>query len=75
MNNKRRSKLKKADGILSEALSIVQAVLDEEEDSFENIPESLQGTDRYDKMEEAIDYLGDCVEQIDAAKTSISMAV
>lgn len=75
MNNKRRSKLKKADKLLDEALSIVSMVLDEETDSFDNIPDALQGTERYEKMEEAIDYLGDCVEQIDSAKGSISMAV
>lgn len=75
MNNRRRSKLKKADKLLSEALSVVSNVLDEESDCFDNVPDSLQGTENYEKMEDAIDYLGDCVEQIEAAMGSISMAV
>lgn len=75
MNNKRRGKLKKADKLLGEALSIVSGVLDEETDSLDNIPDTLQGTERYEKMENSIDYLEDCVEQIDAARGSISMAV
>ena len=75
MNNKRRTKLKKADKLLDEALSLVSLVLQEEEDSLDNIPESLQDTERYEQMETAVDYLGDCVEQIDSARGSIAMSI
>lgn len=54
MNNKRRSTLNDALKLLEEASNIVSQVLDEEQDSFDNIPENLQDSDRYSKAESAV---------------------
>lgn len=40
-------------------------VLDEETEAMENIPESLQDTDRYQICEESIDFLDSAIGEID----------
>ena len=40
-------------------------ILDEESEAIENIPESLQDTDRYQVCEESIDYLDNAIGEID----------
>ena len=53
---------------------MVSSVLDEEEDAFDNIPENLQGSERYEKTEDAIDCLNDASENIDAAIEKLNEA-
>ena len=40
-------------------------ILDEETEAMENIPESLQDTDRYQICEESVDYLDSAISEID----------
>ena len=65
MNNDRREKLKRANGYLELALGIVSGVLDEEESCLDNIPENLQGSERYEKIETAVDNLESVIESIE----------
>lgn len=55
MNNNRRKRLKQASELLNQALSIVTEAKEEEEDSLDNLPENLQGGERYAAMEKAVD--------------------
>ena len=50
MNQKRRNLLKSASNLLDQAEAIVQRAADQESDSMDNMPESLQGSDQYDKI-------------------------
>lgn len=73
MNNSRRrrlrlaiEKLRKDKPEIETARNILEDILSEEEDARDNIPESLQDSDRYqvceescDLLEQAIDVLGD----------------
>ena len=65
MNNKRRKEI--AD-VIRQIESVVEAILNEEQDAFDNMPESLQcsynGTvseDAQDSLESAIDCLEDAI--------------
>ena len=71
MNNKRRELLKGAVGLLEKASGIVSMALDEEQDCLDNMPENLSDSERYKKMESAIDLLDDVVGQIDSAQENI----
>jgi poly-gamma-glutamate capsule biosynthesis protein CapA/YwtB (metallophosphatase superfamily) len=53
MNNDRRKEINKAIGLLQEALSILEVARDEEGDTFNNMPENLQSSERGQKTEEA----------------------
>lgn len=64
MNKKRKNKLRKASCLLMEAISILAEVYDEENDCLDNTPENLQGSQRYEESEcaiEALDEASDCI--------------
>ena len=42
---------------------------------MDNYPENLQGTDRFEQMEDAVDNLNDALEKIDEVKGHIEMAI
>lgn len=66
MNNARRNELKsvitllqKAEQLRSEAAELLTQIQDDEQDYFDNMPESLQGGDKGTAAEEAISALED----------------
>lgn len=75
MDAKRRERLKGALNMLSNATLIIEAVCEKEEDCLDNYPENLQGTERYEKMEDAVDRLNDALENIETAKSSVESAM
>lgn len=52
----------------------MSTALDGEEDALDNMPENLQGSERYEKIEAAVDLLNDASECIDAAIEKINEA-
>lgn len=74
MNNKKRESLKDAKMYLERASNIVSKVLDDEQDCLDNMPENLQASERYERMEAAIDKFEEAIEQIDGAKENIDEA-
>lgn len=74
MNDNRRKVLGRAKDLLREAAVLVDRVCDQEEDSLDNMPENLQGSDRYEKIERAVDNLREAMEHIESAQTCITEA-
>lgn len=74
MNNKRRELLKQSIQMLEKAFDYVSQALDEEQDCLGGIPENLQASEAYEKMEAAIDNLESAIDSIDSAKESIEVA-
>lgn len=62
MNKKR--KLSIID-VLNHASAQLMYIKDEEENAMDNVPESLHETERYERMEEALDFLNETIETID----------
>lgn len=75
MNKKRRELLKSAIPFLAKAASIIERAAEQESDSLDNIPENLHDTDRYEKMEKAVENLEAALEHIDNAKDCIDEAI
>ena len=75
MDDKRREKLRNVLRILTSAADIVDSVCDKEQDCVDNYPENLQGTERFERMEDAVDNLNDALEKIDDAKLAIESAI
>lgn len=74
MNKARRQTLNKIIGALTEQAELLSAAAEEEEDYMDNMPENLQGSQRYEDAEEnvadlesASDYLNDAIESIQSA--------
>lgn len=65
MNAQRRKMIQKALGLVSEARSILEEALEEEQEAFDNMPESLQYSDRGATMEENIDNLETAVSTLE----------
>ena len=74
MNNKRRDLLKLAMRALEKASDYISQALEEEQDCLDNVPESLQSSEMYEKMEAAIDNLESAIDSIDSAKESVGEA-
>lgn len=64
MNATRRRKLFNVVSELYDVLSRLQIIKDEEAEALEAIPESLQGTDRYNAMEENVDNFTEIDEEL-----------
>lgn len=74
MNKQRRVKLSEAHSLLGKAVSLVEGVKDDEQDSLENLPESLQSSKRGEAMEEAVDELQMAIDSISDAMEHIDCA-
>lgn len=64
MNRERRKTLMKAVEWLSDGYSTLEEVIVEEEEAFENMPESFQDSERGLKMEDTIYDLKDAYDSI-----------
>lgn len=64
MNAARRKEIGKAVQLLEDAKNILEYVCDEEEEAFDNMPESLQESERGEAMAEAIEILSYNYEEL-----------
>lgn len=74
MNKFRRKALQDIFDKITELQEELEAIKDEEDESRENMPENLQGSERYEQsetassdMEEAIEYLSSACDSIESA--------
>lgn len=72
MNKHRRSELKKAYTLLSQALHIINSVHDDEQDVLSNIPENLQNSEMYENIEHAVDELQEAIDHIETAEENLN---
>lgn len=71
MNKQRRKDLLDVAESLQEALDRLSEVRDEEQEAFDNMPESLQYGSRRDAMQDAIDTMDEWEGEIDEIKSRI----
>ena len=74
MNDTRRKALKKLANQLEDIRAEIEALKDEEQEYRDNMPENLQGSERYEaseeadgNMDEAIEYLYSAIESVESA--------
>lgn len=75
MNKKRRELLQSARPFLTQAASIIEQAAEQESDCLDNMPGSLQDTDRYEKMEKAVENLEAALEHIENAQDCLAEAI
>ena len=71
MNAERRQKLDAIHSQLLEAISQLEDVMAEEEEARDNMPESLQGGERYNASEEASYAMEEARDEIESAADKI----
>ena len=74
MNKARRLSIMKTINSLQILKSDVENIQSEEQDAYDNLPESLQDSERGDRMQDAIGNLDDALTLIDEAVTSLMQA-
>lgn len=74
MNNARRKRICKIADALNELKDQIDELYEEEHGAFENIPESLQGTKRYEIAENAVDMLESASLRVENAITFLEDA-
>lgn len=65
MNKQRRKAIDAVREKLEELLEELEAIKDEEQEAFDNLPESLQASERGEAMEEAIENLAYSIDYIE----------
>lgn len=74
MNNQRRAQLRKSTELLSQATAIISSVLNEEQASYDSLPENLQESQRGEAMSDAIDYIEEALAAISEAEDNLTLA-
>lgn len=68
MNAPRRKALAKALDLLEQASSIIEEVQTEEQEAYDNLPESLQNSERDEQMQEYADTLDEVLGALSVCK-------
>lgn len=69
MNKQRRERINGLMAKLEEIQGEVRMIQEEEQEAFDNMPESIQTSERGEKMEEVITQLEDSDSNLDEART------
>lgn len=64
MNNTRRKAIQNIMDKLEELMEEIEAIKDEEQEAYDNLPESLQNSERGEVMDSAIYNLDDAAENV-----------
>ena len=72
MNKQRRKRLEKSYGLIDEAMEIIQDVMDEEQEAYDNLPESFQNGERGEEMRGYIEMLEEASGYLDDTKSVVA---
>ena len=75
MNKARRCSIEKAVDNMDTIKQILEDILDEEQEYYENIPENLQCSERALSSQDAIEYILEAIENLDCAISGLTDAI
>ena len=71
MNNVRRKTLNEIRDKIEELRGDLEAVMNEEEDYRDNMPENLQNSERYEKADDACNAMSEAIDMLDDVASNI----
>lgn len=71
MNKVRRKRLAEAIDLINQAKGILEKVKDEEQEAYDNLPESFQYGERGEQMQEYIDSMDEAYENLDEMENTL----
>ena len=74
MNKYRRKQLEDVKDSLDEIIASLNDIKDEEQDAYDNMPESLQSSDNGSRMTDAIDDIDGAIYSVEEAQRHIDEA-
>lgn len=75
MNKQRRKQIEDVTGKIRDLLADLENLRDEEEEYKDNIPENLQGSERYENAEECVYDLTEAIDSIESALEDIDNCI
>lgn len=72
MNKKRRKEIENLRESISETKAKLQDLLYEEQQTFDNMPESIQESERGEEMQEIIEYMEAAIDSLEEATESLT---
>jgi hypothetical protein len=75
MNAVRRDRARSVVERLQDISVSIEAILDDEQDALDNMPENLEGSERYSRMEDAVDFLESAMDLVVSAIDELNNAV
>lgn len=72
MNRSRRKELKRAVDLINQAKEIIEMCRDEEQEAFDNLPESIKFSDRGEMMEDYVSEIEYALDSIESAVDSLT---
>ena len=72
MNKARRKQIAAAIGILETVKETIEDIRGAEEDAYDNLPESIQESDKGEEMQEYVEALEDACDSLDEALDRLS---
>lgn len=75
MNANRRKALQKVIELIERAKCQLEELKDQEQEAFDNMPESLQYSEIGENMDRAISYLDDSFSELESAIENINSAI
>lgn len=74
MNKMRRKQLDEVIAKIEEAKELLEVLQEEEEEYRDNMPENLQGSEKYERADEAVDNMSSAVDALEEAISYIESA-
>ncbi len=75
MNQKRRAIIRKIIDALEQQKNDIEEMRDEESEARDNLPENLQGTEKYEAIELAVDQLSEAIDNLDDVINTLTEAL
>lgn len=75
MNRYRRKDLREISAQVEELRDALETIKGDEEEYLENMPQNLQGSERYETAEEAVSNMEDAISSLEDAISSIGEAI
>jgi prefoldin subunit 5 len=66
MNKQNRKDLERALNLINQAMEVISAVKEEEEEKYDNLPEGIQDSERGESFQENIDNLDYAISDLDS---------
>ncbi len=74
MNNARRKRIRDAAEQMEQLKGEIESILEDEEEYMDNIPENMQGSERYETAETACENLQSAVDAMEEVLSSLEEA-
>lgn len=75
MNKQRRATLNQINDLIANVFEDLESCKDQEEEYRDNMPENLQGSERYEKAEDAVNMLEEALESLQQAMDNIQEVI